>query len=131
MSLVFTKNKISSRLIKSKNRISIKLTSYNKNFINFFIYKLNSENKLHGVFKLPTRSSLFTLLRSPFVNKKSRIQLGFKTYRWKLTLDYYDFFKNYYNFRKFIERFLCNKLKKNLTSKYAVNCKIYRKSFSF
>lgn len=117
--------------LKSKNRISMKIVSYNKNFINFFIFKFRSENRLFRVFKLPIKKSLFTILRSPFVNKKSRIQVGFKVYKWKIIWDYYDFFKKYPIFKNFIERFLLNRVKKNLTSKYSVSCKVYRNSFSF
>lgn len=120
-----------SKKFISKNRISLKIISYNKSFIYFFIHKLRKSIKLYKIFKLPNRKSLYTILRSPFVNKKSRIQLGFSLHSWKFFLDYYDFNANFVTDRLSINDFILNNFKKNLTSKYSIKVKIYRSSFFF
>ena len=87
MSFFLQKN--SNTIIHKKSKLIIKISSYNKNFIYFFLYKISKSNYFFSsIFKLPKTYKRWTILRSPFVNKKSRVHLGFKLCTWIISFDY-------------------------------------------
>lgn len=67
-------------------KIRIKLTSYDHNLIDKSIEKIvktvrNSGAVVTGPIPLPTKKEIFTVLRSPHVNKKAREQFQLKTHK--------------------------------------------------
>lgn len=67
-------------------KIRIKLRSYDHNLVDKSTDKIvktvkNSGAVVSGPIPLPTRREIFTVLRSPHVNKKSREQFQLKTHK--------------------------------------------------
>ena len=67
-------------------KIRIKLTSYDHNLIDKSVEKIvktvrNSGAVVTGPIPLPTKKEIFTVLRSPHVNKKAREQFQLKTHK--------------------------------------------------
>ncbi|CAI8368715.1 MAG: 30S ribosomal protein S10 [Bacteroidetes bacterium MED-G17] len=74
-------------------KIRIKLRSYDHNLIDKSAEKIVKSVKatgavVNGPIPLPTKKQIFTVLRSPHVNKKSRDQFQYATY--KRLLDIYS-----------------------------------------
>jgi len=74
-------------LIKAMNqKIRIKLRSYDHNLVDKSTEKIvktvrNSGAVISGPIPLPTKKEIFTVLRSPHVNKKSREQFQMRTHK--------------------------------------------------
>jgi small subunit ribosomal protein S10 len=79
-------------LLKSNNlgsmnqKIRIKLCSYDHNLVDKSTEKIvktvkNSGAVISGPIPLPTEKEIFTVLRSPHVNKKSREQFQLRTHK--------------------------------------------------
>ena len=67
-------------------KIRIKLKSYDHNLVDKSAEKIVKTVKstgavVSGPIPLPTHKRIFTVLRSPFVNKKSREQFGLATHK--------------------------------------------------
>jgi len=61
-----------------KSFVSIKISAFNKVFFLFLLHKLRLLRIQYLLIGLPKKTKRFTILRSPFVNKTSRVHLGFK-----------------------------------------------------
>ena len=78
---------INNFLIKAMNqKIRIKLRSYDHNLVDKSTEKIvktvrNSGAVISGPIPLPTKKEIFTVLRSPHVNKKSREQFQMRTHK--------------------------------------------------
>lgn len=78
----------------SENKIRIKLKSYDHNLIDkgaTDIVRIAKKTgaRVHGPIPLPTKKRIYTVLRSPHVNKDSREQFQLKTH--KRVIDIFDF----------------------------------------
>lgn len=78
--------RVSKPNIKMNQKIRIKLKSYDHNLIDKSAAKIVKAVKdngavVSGPIPLPTRKEIFTVLRSPHVNKKSREQFQLCTYK--------------------------------------------------
>ena len=69
-------------------KIRIKLKSYDFNLVDKSAEKIVKTVKTTGPIPLPTHKKIFTVLRSPHVNKKSREQFQLSSY--KRLLDIYS-----------------------------------------
>ena len=71
--------------------IKLHLVSHKSSLLETFISKLLDVTKLHRksfkIVQLPTKRRIFTVLKSPFVNKKSRDQYGIDTYKRLVVLE--------------------------------------------
>lgn len=74
--------------------IKLHLVSHKSFLLDRFIEKLlevtNSNKESVQVVSLPIKRRLFTVLKSPFVNKKARDQFGIDTYRKLVILEKID-----------------------------------------
>ena len=89
-------------------KIRIKLKSYDHNLVDKSADKIVKTVKTTGAvvtgpIPLPTHKKIFTVLRSPHVNKKSREQ--FKLCSYKRLLDIYSFFFSFFRIAKGLEFF--------------------------
>lgn len=73
--------------------------------------------KIKGIFKVKNKDKIFTLLKSPHVNKKSREQFIYKNYIQKIDLNFKNIFK-LFNFLII--------LKKILSKNFLINIKIIK-----
>jgi len=105
-------------------KVIINLKSFDKFFFQGLISRLSLKNIFFRIFKLPSTFTLNTLIRSPFVNKKSRLQIGFKVYKWRLELQY-DLILT--------KKMILNLLLSNLADSHKVSWEIFlsKKSFYF
>lgn len=71
--------------------VQINLISHRAIFLDNFIKKaqlvFSSNHNSFKVVSLPTKSNLFTVLKSPHVNKKAREQFCFETYKKLIVLN--------------------------------------------
>lgn len=70
----------------STQKIKIKLKSYDHNLIDISAQKIIGKAKdtgavVSGPVPLPTKKTIYTVLKSPFVNKKSREQFEKRVYK--------------------------------------------------
>jgi len=87
----------------------------------------------YTVFFFPKKKSLYTLIRSPFVNKKSRLQFGFNLHSCGIQIKYFSFLK-YDGFTKTyvdILKYFKNLVRKMSLAKYSIDIKYYKKDFFF
>ncbi len=73
--------------------------------------------EIRGFFKIKNKNKIFTLLKSPHVNKKSREHFIYKNYIQKIDLNFIDIFQ--------LLNFLII-LKKNLSKNFLINVKIIK-----
>jgi small subunit ribosomal protein S10 len=73
--------------------------------------------KIKGIFKIKNRYKIFTLLKSPHVNKKSREHFIYKNYTHKIDLNFINIFQ--------LLNFLII-LKKILSKNFLINIKIIK-----
>ena len=73
--------------------------------------------KIKGIFKVKNRDKIFTLLKSPHVNKKSREHFIYKNYIQKIDLNFMNIFQ--------LLNFLII-LKKILSKNFLINIKIIK-----
>lgn len=73
--------------------------------------------KLKGFFQIKNKDKIFTLLRSPHVNKKSREHFIYKNYNQKIDIE----FKNFFQLLDFLII-----IKKTLTENFVVKTKIIK-----
>nr|AFQ02254.1 40S ribosomal protein S10 [Phytophthora clandestina] len=88
------------------------------------LLKLKNINRLqniqvHGIFQTKKKKKIFTLLRSPHVNKKSREHFISKNYTPKIDIK----FKNIFQLLNFLII-----IKKNLSENTLINIKILKKN---
>ena len=78
-------------------RITLKSTKNISNVKSFFfkIKKLNNFKnvKIQGLFQIKNKKKIFTVLRSPHVNKKSREHFLYKNYNQKIDIKFLNFFQ--------------------------------------
>ena len=123
----------------------IKIYSFYKiyllKFINKFemyIKSLNNKNIISLIFILPIKYKLFTVLKSPHVNKKSKEQFGSKIYKGIIKIKYnkifnFNIYKNYFNFlfkQHYKNLLIVQKIKKFYTNKNFYISDTSKKSFS-
>lgn len=74
--------------------VKLHLISHKSSLLELFIEKLLTVTKLNRkdirIVQLPTRRKLFTVLKSPFVNKKAREQFGLDTHKRLVILENID-----------------------------------------
>lgn len=75
--------------------------------------------KIHGIFKIKNKNKIFTLLKSPHVNKKSREHFIYKTYSPKIDIN----FKTIFQLLNFLIL-----IKKTLSENSLINLKIIKKN---
>ena len=97
---------------------SIKKIDQLKKFL-LKIKKLNNFNniKIDGIFKIKNKKKIFTVLKSPHVNKKSREHFIYKNYNQKLDINS----KNIYQLLNFLII-----IKKILNENYIIKTKIIK-----
>nr|AEP41355.1 40S ribosomal protein S10 [Phytophthora bishii]AEP41358.1 40S ribosomal protein S10 [Phytophthora bishii]UXG53496.1 ribosomal protein S10 [Phytophthora bishii]UXG53561.1 ribosomal protein S10 [Phytophthora bishii] len=88
------------------------------------LLKLKNINKLkniqiHGIFQTKNKNKIFTLLRSPHVNKKSREHFIYKKFKPKINIK----FKNIFQLLNFMIL-----IKKTLSKNLLMNIKIIKKN---
>ena len=75
--------------------VRLYLVSHKVNLLDTFVSKLSNVVKSHckdiKVVPLPVKRRLYTVLRSPFVNKKSREQFSLETHKRLVILGHLDF----------------------------------------
>ena len=86
------------------------------------ILKLKKSNKIkyikiQGIYNVKNKNKIFTLLKSPHVNKKSREHFIYKNYSQKINIQFFNFFE-LINFLIFI--------KKNLSKNFIIQTKIIK-----
>nr|AEP41557.1 40S ribosomal protein S10 [Phytophthora hibernalis]AFP66906.1 ribosomal protein S10 [Phytophthora hibernalis]UXG53508.1 ribosomal protein S10 [Phytophthora hibernalis] len=82
------------------------------------LLKLKNFNKLkniqiNGIFKTKNKNKIFTLLRSPHVNKKSREHFIYKNYNPKIDIKFNNIFQ-LFNFLILIKKLLSENLLMNI-----------------
>jgi small subunit ribosomal protein S10 len=74
--------------------VKLHLISHKSSLLELFTEKLLTVAKLNRkdirIVQLPTRRKLFTVLKSPFVNKKAREQFGLDTHKRLIILENID-----------------------------------------
>lgn len=71
-------------MAKKTDHTKIEIVSYHHNYLVIFINKLQEELFLKGTLKimsLPIKRKLFSVLKSPFINKKAIEQFSLKSYK--------------------------------------------------
>jgi ribosomal protein S10 len=102
--------RINFKSIKKPNNIK-------KNLIKIKNKKKFKYIKIKGIFKIKNKNKIFTLLKSPHVNKKSREQFLYKQYINKINLKFKNIFQ-LFNFLIII--------KKMYSDAYNINFKIIK-----
>ena len=103
--------KVTFKSIKKNNNLKLNLQKL-KNISNF-------ENiKIKGFFKIKNKNKIFTLLKSPHVNKKSREHFIYKNFNQKIEIVFFNIFQ-LFNFFIII--------KKSLSKNIIINTKIIQK----
>lgn len=82
------------------------------------IFKLKNI-KIKGIFQIKNKNKIFTLLKSPHVNKKSREHFIYKTYLPKIDIKFKNIFQ-LFNFLILIKKFL--------SENSSINIKILKKN---
>ena len=103
--------RINLKSIKKINGLKKKLLKIKK------YYKFK-KLKIKGIFKVKNKNKIFTLLKSPHVNKKSREHFLYKNYVQKIDLKFINIFQ-LFNFLII--------LKKILSKNFLINIKILKK----
>ncbi len=94
-----------------------KLNELKKNLVKIKdLYKFK-DLKIKGVFKVKNKNKIFTLLKSPHVNKKSREHFIYKNYVQKIDINFINIFQ-LFNFLII--------LKKTLSKDFLINVKIIK-----
>jgi len=94
-----------------------KINELKKNLVKIKeLYKFKNL-KIKGIFKIKNRDKIFTLLKSPHVNKKSREQFIYKNYIQKIDINFINIFQ-LFNFLII--------LKKILSKNFLINIKIIK-----
>nr|UNW58713.1 40S ribosomal protein S10 [Phytophthora gondwanensis]UNW58714.1 40S ribosomal protein S10 [Phytophthora gondwanensis]UNW58715.1 40S ribosomal protein S10 [Phytophthora gondwanensis]UNW58716.1 40S ribosomal protein S10 [Phytophthora gondwanensis]UNW58717.1 40S ribosomal protein S10 [Phytophthora gondwanensis] len=85
------------------------------------LLKLNQFNniKINGIFQVKNKNKIFTILKSPHVNKKSREHFIYKNYKPKIDIEFLNIFQ-LFNFLILI--------KKILSENSLINIKIIKKN---
>nr|WLM08638.1 ribosomal protein S10 [Nothophytophthora sp. 'californica'] len=93
-------NKIKQKLLKLKNKNKFK------------------DIQINGIFQTKNKNKIFTVLKSPHVNKKSREQFIYKNYTQKIDIKFFNIFQ--------LLNFLII-IKKVLSENFIINTKIIKK----
>lgn len=102
--------RISFKSVEKINELKKKITKISK------IYNFKNL-KIKGIFKVKNKDKIFTLLKSPHVNKKSREHFIYKNYIQKIDLNFMNIFQ--------LLNFLII-LKKILSKNFLINVKIIK-----
>lgn len=102
--------RISFKSIKKINELKKNILKINE------IYNFKNL-KIKGIFKVKNKNKIFTILKSPHVNKKSREHFIYKNYVQKIDLNFINFFQ--------LLNFLII-LKKTLSKDFLINIKILK-----
>nr|QUJ24001.1 40S ribosomal protein S10 [Nothophytophthora sp. 'irlandica']QUJ24020.1 40S ribosomal protein S10 [Nothophytophthora chlamydospora]UQT68327.1 ribosomal protein S10 [Nothophytophthora sp.]QUJ24002.1 40S ribosomal protein S10 [Nothophytophthora sp. 'irlandica']QUJ24003.1 40S ribosomal protein S10 [Nothophytophthora sp. 'irlandica'] len=86
------------------------------------LLKLKNKNKfkniqINGIFQTKNKNKIFTVLKSPHVNKKSREQFIYKNYTQKIEINFFNIFQ--------LLNFLII-IKKILSENFIINAKIIK-----
>ena len=83
-------NQLKQKLIKI-----VKLKKFNKLNKNKKLKKFNKLNKIKikGIFQIKNKNKIFTLLKSPHVNKKSREHFIYKNFLYKIDIEFNNIFQ--------------------------------------
>nr|QUJ24006.1 40S ribosomal protein S10 [Nothophytophthora sp. 'liri']QUJ24007.1 40S ribosomal protein S10 [Nothophytophthora sp. 'liri']QUJ24008.1 40S ribosomal protein S10 [Nothophytophthora sp. 'liri']QUJ24009.1 40S ribosomal protein S10 [Nothophytophthora sp. 'liri']QUJ24010.1 40S ribosomal protein S10 [Nothophytophthora sp. 'liri'] len=86
------------------------------------LLKLKNKNKfkniqINGIFQTKNKNKIFTVLKSPHVNKKSREQFIYKNYTQKIDINFFNIFQ--------LLNFLII-IKKILSENFIINAKIIK-----
>ena len=96
-----------------------KLNQLKQNLIKLKNYNKFKNIKIHGIFQIKNKNKIFTLLKSPHVNKKSREQFIYKNFLSKIDIKFKNIFQ-LFNFLILIKKFLSENL--------LINIKILKKN---
>jgi small subunit ribosomal protein S10 len=96
-----------------------KINEFKKNLLKIKKFYKFKNLKIKGIFKVKNKNKIFTLLKSPHVNKKSREQFIYKNYVQKIDLKFINIFKLF----NFLIIF-----KKILSKNFLINIKILKKN---
>lgn len=96
-----------------------KINQLKQNFIKLKKFNKFKNIQIHGIFQIKNKNKIFTVLRSPHVNKKSREHFIYKNYLPKIDIKFKDIF-HLLNFLILI--------KKYLSKNSLINIKIIKKN---
>ena len=90
--------RITLKTIKKKNKLKINLDKLQIKLHKFRKLEFNKFNKykkykIKGIYKIKKKNKIFTLLKSPHVNKKSREHFIYKNYIEKIDINFLNFIK--------------------------------------
>ena len=86
-----------------------KINNFKQHLLNLQkITKINNV-KMKGLFFVKNKNKIFTVLRSPHVNKKSREHFIYKNYHQKMEIEFYNIFQ-LFNFLIIIKKILTENL---------------------
>ena len=82
-----------------------KINQLKQNLIKLKQFKKLKKIKINGLFQIKNKNKIFTLLKSPHVNKKSREHFIYKNYSPKIDIKFKTIFQ-LFNFLILIKKFL-------------------------
>nr|YP_010394547.1 ribosomal protein S10 [Phytophthora podocarpi]DAZ88594.1 TPA_asm: ribosomal protein S10 [Phytophthora podocarpi] len=86
-----------------------KINQLRQNLLNLLKLKKLKNIQVNGIFQTKNKNKIFTLLRSPHVNKQSREHFIYKNYKPKIDIKFKNIFK-LLNFLILIKKFLSKNL---------------------
>nr|QCT81156.1 40S ribosomal protein S10 [Peronospora bulbocapni] len=90
-----------------------KINQLKQNLINLKKFNKLKNIKIKGIFQIKNKNKIFTLLKSPHVNKKSREHFIYKNYLPKIDIKFKNIFQ-LFNFLILIKKFLSENLLMNI-----------------
>nr|QCT81159.1 40S ribosomal protein S10 [Peronospora argemones] len=90
-----------------------KINQLQQNLIKLKKIKKLKKIHIHGIFQTKNKNKIFTLLKSPHVNKKSREHFIYKNYFPKIDIQFKNIFQ-LFNFLILIKKFLSENLLMNI-----------------
>ena len=96
-----------------------KINQLKQKLIKLIKYKKLKDIKLSGIFQIKNKNKIFTLLKSPHVNKKSREHFSYKSHLSKIDIK----FKNIFQLLNFLIL-----IKKLFAENILINIKIIKKN---
>lgn len=89
-----------------------KINQLKQNLIKLKKFNKLKNIKIKGIFQIKNKNKIFTLLKSPHVNKKSREHFIYKNYLTKIDIKFKNIFQ-LFNFLILIKKFLSENLLMN------------------
>nr|QCT81167.1 40S ribosomal protein S10 [Peronospora illyrica] len=96
-----------------------KINQLKQNLIKLQKFNKLKNIKIKGIFQIKSKKKIFTLLKSPHVNKKSREHFIYKNYLPKIDIKFKNIFQ-LFNFLILIKKFL--------SENFLINIKIIKKN---